>query len=86
MFETFSFPVKRCEACATDVVVARDVGEGDAWVEVCTRCGGALDAEKIARPWTAAALSGIGYDVEGEAEAAGCGDGGGCSSCASACG
>lgn len=86
MFETFSFPVKPCSSCARDVLVARELDDADEWVEVCTRCGTALDASRPARAWTASALSGIGYDVEGESAAAGCGEGGGgCSSCATSC-
>lgn len=86
MLETVVFPVLHCSACARDVVAAFDIDDVGELVHVCTRCGSSLLSAAGLRMWGAAALTGIGYDVEGEGEVKGCGaGGGGCGSCGSTC-
>lgn len=86
MLETVVFPVLHCSACTRDVLAACDLDDHGNLVHVCSRCGSALLGAATPRMWGATALAGIGYDVEGEGEAKGCGtSGGGCGSCGSTC-
>ena len=80
VIEPVPFPVARCATCARDVVVAVDVDDADRFVDVCSRCGGLLDAGGVKRSYASTSLGALGYQL-GDEE--GCG-GGGCGSCGSA--
>jgi hypothetical protein len=82
--DTTTFPVASCGACSREVVAGYDLDANDELVAICTRCKTPLAMQSGFRMLGAAAIRGLGYDLDDEGGGGGCGTGGGgCSSCGS---
>lgn len=88
MIETSAFSVVQCPHCTHAALPWMDLDDHDQTLWRCTRCDGVLSDAVVAAatPMVASALKDLGYLVEEELAAAGCGsgeesDGGGCGSC-----
>ncbi|MCB9507000.1 MAG: hypothetical protein H6697_04935 [Myxococcales bacterium] len=76
-----TFSVGACESCARDVLLARDLGDDDDWIDVCTRCGAAVPESAGRKRFGVTSVRALGYTFDDD-DSGGCGSGG----CGGACG